>query len=616
MSRTLVASLLAVALAAADPWTVLTEAVALPPAEQRAALTALVAERPAFLPGHYNLGTLLIGVDTPAAIRHLELAATAEDPAAAADAWHNLALARWAAGQLDEAVAAMVEAARRDPALGPVRDELRRAALARQDEARRAAEAAERVLRLDPTPPPPARFGEPYRHPLVARGGQGPYRFAVVPDEGGAGGLPAGLRLDPDGAIAGVPATVGRWQVAVAVRDAATASAQGTVPLVILPPPRIRTTALDEAVLDHPYAAALVADGLDAPRWRIDGLPEGLSLDPASGRISGIPRRPGSATLAVVAEDGQRRATATLPLTVAETFAPNLSALPTATAWAAYAARVTMRGPAGIYRFTTASSNGLVLAGDGTISGEPAAAGSATLATVIEDARGRRRPVVIPITVMPPPIIDENAPITLKRGSPVARPLGRQGGTGPFAWTVIDGALPKGLRLDPDGTLRGAPAEVGTSTATVEVLDRWKAAARHGITLQVEPADEEPPRKQEQQEEKNEDQQQDGQDGDPSQTADGKDGKDGKDGQGKQGQQGQDPAADASPPGSAGASAAAQAMAAAAASAAAQAEAEADALRAAAAEGFLDSLPAGDADALRALLHGGTVPPARSGQTW
>jgi hypothetical protein len=265
-----------------------------------------------------------------------------------------------------------------------------------------------------------------------------------------------------------------------------------------------------------------------------------------------------------------------------------------------------MRGPAGIYRFTTAAGNGLVLAGDGTISGEPAAAGSATLATVISDARGRQRPVVIPVAVMPPPIIDENAPITLKRGSPVARPLGRQGGTGPFVWSVIDGALPKGLRLDPDGTLRGAPAEVGSSSATVEVLDRWKAAARHGIRLQVDPADEEPPPKQDQ-EKKEEQDGQDGQEGGQPQTADRQPG----DGQSGQGQDG----ADAPPPG-AGASAAAQAMAAAAASAAAQAEAEADALRAAAAEGFLDSLPAGDADALRALLHGGTVPPARSGQTW
>jgi hypothetical protein len=84
-------------------------------------------------------------------------------------------------------------------------------------------------------------------------------------------------------------------------------------------PPRITTTALPDARLGRPYAAALAATGADAPyRWSSGArLPAGLHLG-RGGRLSGTPRAgPGLFRLSfrVVSADGTS-ATAQLALRV------------------------------------------------------------------------------------------------------------------------------------------------------------------------------------------------------------------------------------------------------------------------------------------------------------
>jgi 6-phosphogluconolactonase (cycloisomerase 2 family) len=50
--------------------------------------------------------------------------------------------------------------------------------------------------------------------------------------------------------------------------------------------------------------------------------------------------------------------------------------------------------------------------------------------------------------------------------------LQASGGTPPYGWTIISGALPDGLRLDPHtGMISGTPTEPGIDTFTVQVVD-------------------------------------------------------------------------------------------------------------------------------------------------
>lgn len=61
---------------------------------------------------------------------------------------------------------------------------------------------------------PLARVGKPYAARLVASGGVAPYRWRVV-----RGSLPRGLRLRPNGRIAGVPRRSGRIELVVSAAD-------------------------------------------------------------------------------------------------------------------------------------------------------------------------------------------------------------------------------------------------------------------------------------------------------------------------------------------------------------------------------------------------------------
>jgi hypothetical protein len=59
------------------------------------------------------------------------------------------------------------------------------------------------------------------------------------------------------------------------------------------------------------------------------------------------------------------------------------------------------------------------------------------------------------------------------------------GGDAPFTWSVVEGALPAGLTLDPDGALYGTPAEDGTFSLAIQVTDSRGETGRVGGAMVV-----------------------------------------------------------------------------------------------------------------------------------
>lgn len=60
------------------------------------------------------------------------------------------------------------------------------------------------------------------------------------------------------------------------------------------------------------------------------------------------------------------------------------------------------------------------------------------------------------------------------------------GGTGPFGWTVVSGALPAGLQLNvASGRVTGTPTTAGTYPVTIMVTDRYGSTNRRAFSLQV-----------------------------------------------------------------------------------------------------------------------------------
>ena len=626
MKRALILCCLAVYACAADPWSVLGDAAASDPAAARARLETLLGEHPGFHPARFNLGTLLMEGDPDTAATHFEIAAGSGTPALARDAWFNLALVRWKQGRLEDAVAAAARATTvmpDDKDAAQLRDELRRAYLVRQDQARRKAEEEAKKLRLGKALPD-AHANEAYEQRAPAVGGTAPYRFALGKDAK----LPDGLTLEADGRLHGTPTKDGRHDLALVVQDAKEVSVSGTLALVVQPVPAITTTALPDGILGSAYEATLESVGMTNPRWTVEGLPPGIALAGDRGaqvRLAGTSTVAGSGTLRLRADDGQRHAERTLTFTVADTFAPDPAVLPPATAWAPYQGKVGVRGPAQGYRWASPGAGGIAIGADGALGGKPDQAGQLAIPATITADDGRSRQVTVTLPVNPPPVIEEGEPITAQVGTPLNRPLKVSGGTPPYAWKLVDGTLPKGLRLDPDGALRGAASEVGDAEVTVALTDRWTASTQQKLAIKVTPKDQQDEKPEEKKEDKKDEQQKQDQakqdekkkdDGKQDQAKQDQNGKDQqqKDGEQKkedgQGEQKQDQQKPEPKDGSKDQQTAAE-------RAQQDAAQQAQVINQAAADRWLDQLPKEDRDVLRyQLLDGGNAKPRKDKKSW
>jgi hypothetical protein len=144
------------------------------------------------------------------------------------------------------------------------------------------------------------------------------------------------------------------------------------------------------------YAARASATGGTAPfSWNVVGgaLPGGLTLDPASGAIGGVPRAPGSFSAELGVRDASGQA-ATVPVSVR--VAPGLAVatrrLPTAAVGSPYHALLATRGGVGRSRFAVtrgALPRGLALgARTGVLRGVPKKAGTYRFTVRVRDRLG------------------------------------------------------------------------------------------------------------------------------------------------------------------------------------------------------------------------------------
>ncbi len=168
------------------------------------------------------------------------------------------------------------------------------------------------ALRLSPESLPEATRLLEYNTRLTVQGGLGPYQWSIQGD------LPPGLVFE-DGLFRGAPTAIGSFPLTVTVRDSRQRSLTRPYTLVVTPGVTILTTSLPAATATQDYQTTLAAEGGRPPyRWLISSaLPEGLSLNPATGQISGRPATAGSFSLNVRVEDQNNLFdTATLALTV------------------------------------------------------------------------------------------------------------------------------------------------------------------------------------------------------------------------------------------------------------------------------------------------------------
>jgi len=139
--------------------------------------------------------------------------------------------------------------------------------------------------------------GSAYNQTLAADGGVPGYIWSL---NTGSNPLPVGLTLTETGIIAGTPTTAGITTIIVKVTDSAEATVTRKFTLTInapgVQPLAITTATLPAGTVGTSYDATLTSTGgTGSKSWSVSygALPIGLSLDAASGVISGTPTRAG-----------------------------------------------------------------------------------------------------------------------------------------------------------------------------------------------------------------------------------------------------------------------------------------------------------------------------------
>ncbi len=250
------------------------------------------------------------------------------------------------------------------------------------------------ALAITTTSLPSGQVGTVYSATLAASGGTSPYSWSLT-----SGTLPAGLALNAaTGAISGTPtATANATALTFMVTDSSNPAQSKSVnlTLTIVSPATlaITTTSLPSGQVGTAYSATLAATGGTSPySWSLTSgtLPAGLTLNAATGAISGTPTATANATaLTFMVTDSSvpmQSKSVNLTLTIAPvTLAITTTSLPSGQVGTAYSATLAASGGTSPYSWSLTSGTlpaGLTLnAATGAISGTPTATANATALT-------------------------------------------------------------------------------------------------------------------------------------------------------------------------------------------------------------------------------------------
>jgi hypothetical protein len=356
---------------------------------------------------------------------------------------------------------------------------------------------------------PPGTVALSYFENVAAFGGTPPLTWSIV-----SGSLPPGLQLNQsNGAITGVPTTVGSFSPRFRVQDVGTPiqSDEKTLAITInLPaPPSITTTSLPAGSFNAAYNQTVqVTGGIGTLVWGVTSgaLPPGFNLNATNGNISGTPTMTGSFSFTLRVTDqipqfDQQNFTITInPPAPPAITAP--ASLPTGTVNQAYP-DTTLTASGGTAPLTWDPVVGLNVLPNGlswdadthTISGIPlnGSQGTANHSFTVRDSTNpiltATRTYSLAIVLPAPPTITTTSASLLPNGivtKPYSRTLQRTGGTAPFIWSFT-GTLPTGLTLNTStGVISGTPTAAGPFNFTVQITDDLSQSDTQALSITID----------------------------------------------------------------------------------------------------------------------------------
>ncbi|NVI85585.1 putative Ig domain-containing protein, partial [Janthinobacterium sp. BJB401] len=337
------------------------------------------------------------------------------------------------------------------------------------------------TIMVTPNTLPAPKVATAYSQQLTASGGVAPYAYTVS-----SGTLPAGLTLSSSGLLSGTPTAAGSFTLTVQAADAHLfAGTRSYTPVISSAVVSLTPTTLPNATAEAAYTATLTAAGGTAPyTFSVSSgtLPAGLTLNAATGVLSGTTNVAGSFPVSIKVADSSTGTGAPFSATNSYTLSVGVptitvtpATLPAATVATAYSQQLTASGGVAPYAYTLSSGSlpaGLTLSGSGLLSGTPTSAGSFTLTVQAADAHlftGAQSYtlVVASATVSLTPASLPNPTAEAAYSTTLAA----TGGTAPYSYAVV-GTLPVGLSLNTaTGVLSGTTNVAGSFPFSIKVTD-------------------------------------------------------------------------------------------------------------------------------------------------
>ena len=339
-----------------------------------------------------------------------------------------------------------------------------------------AVESESIAIAVDPTitstPAPGGETGAAYEALPTVSGGTAPFAWSVT-----GGSLPDGVVLDTTtGAITGMPTVPGTTTFTLVVTDGLGQQATQDESIDVANVPAIVSPALAGGEAGATYdAAPSVAYGTGPFTWSVTGgsLPDGLSLDPSTGEITGIPTSSGTFDFDLQVTDADSES-------AGQAEAITIAAIPSVVADGTLDAKVgvpvsdqlAVHGGTAPFAWTVTSGSlppGVVLAPSGLLSGMPGTAGTFVADITVTDVLGQSAAEYLAVVV---------APSTLNSSGLATTPDGKG------YWTAsTDGAVSAFGNAQSYGSMSGQPLNqsVVGMAATPDGQGYWLVSADGGV---------------------------------------------------------------------------------------------------------------------------------------